>query len=140
MHSQQTRITNTTLLDGNITCDGVVVIFTCVTEGPNNQGLIWSSEYYVGRDGKQIQFIAHEVSQTKGTNGNRDTNATLTEASDITNNQIRLTSKLRILASVSTSDAFSGSVTCRRTGEGQAEGDTQHFQVLGKQLCKILCP
>ena len=133
MLAQQTRITNTTLLDGNITCDGVMVIFTCVTEGPNDHGLIWSSEYYVGTDGKEIVFTANEISWTKGTNGNRNTNATLTNANNITNNQIRLTSKLCILASVSTSTASSGSVTCRRTDEGQAEGDTQHFQVLGKQ-------
>lgn len=134
VHAQ--RITHTTLLEGNVACAGDMVVITCVTEGPAGHGMIWSGEYYVGRGGNEISFTTDDnISQRRNTIGNEDTFAMLTGKNTV-NNQIRLTSELHIMASVSTSTASSGSVTCRRIDEDQE--DTQRFQVFGKQCVTCL--
>ena len=130
MHAQ--RITGTTLLEGNVTCDGAKVIFTCETMG--SVGLAWSSDDYIN---SEITFVSEDISdpdrKQMGTNG-YDTIAKLIA---VNNNQQTLTSELHINASVSRSTA--SSVTCRPTTEN--ERATQPFQIFGKQpimLC-IIC-
>ena len=125
------RITGTTLLEGNVTCDGDMVVFTCETLG--SDGLAWSSEDYIGRNGTEILFIARDFSNRRRKDSNdHDTYAMLTGVNNDTN-QVILTSKLHINASVSRSTV--SSVTCRHTGENLIA--TQHFQVFGKQ--PIMC-
>ena len=60
MHAQQ--ITSTTLLEGNVTCDGDMVVFTCETVGSDGHGLAWSSDDYVGIGGTEISFLAGDIS------------------------------------------------------------------------------
>lgn len=125
MHAQQ--ITDTTLLEGNVACDGDMVVFTCETVG--SDGLAWRSNDYIGINGTEILFTAGDFlnRRRKGSN-HHDTYAMLTDVHNDTN-QVTLTSKLHINASVRRSTV--SSVTCRHTGDDLRA--TQHFQVLGKQ-------
>ena len=127
MHAQ--RITNTTLLDGNVTCAGVMVVFTCETVG--SPGLAWSSEQYIGPGGTEISFIAHDFTtqpvKYSNNHNNPGTSATLTGVT-MDNGVQTLTSKLHIIASASKSTI--SSVTCRHTDDDLRT--TQSFQVFGK--------
>ena len=124
------RITNTTLLDGNVTCDGAMVIFTCETVG--SDGLAWSSEQYIGPGGKEILVVASDISSTnprKRTDFNPNTYAILTRITTENNGQRKLTSELHIIASASRSP--DSSVICKHTNDDQTA--TIQFQVFGKK-------
>ena len=133
MRAQQ--ITSTTLREGNVTCAGDMVVFTCETVGLDGHGLAWSSDDYVGIGGTEISFLAGDISHRPRKDSNDyDTYAILTDINN-DNNQLTLTSKLYIMASVSTSTV--SSVTCRHTGDNLRA--TQQFQVFGKQCaCSVL--
>jgi hypothetical protein len=129
VHAQQVRITNTTLREGNVTCDGDTVVITCEILGQIEQGLIWSASDQYIETGKEISFLAGDISsQRRKPTNNRDTYAILTA---VDHDEQRLTSKLYINASVGTSNA--SFVTCRHAGESQ--GATKRFQVFGNTQC-----
>jgi hypothetical protein len=91
--------------------------------------LAWSSKQYIGTGGTKISFSrADNILKEKHTNDHNTTFAKLTGHS-INNNQLRLTSELSIIPSVSTSTA--SSVTCEHTSDNLTA--TQQFQVFGKQ-------
>lgn len=135
MHAQQ--ITSTTLLEGNVTCAGDMVVFTCETVGSDGHGLAWSSDDYVGIGGTEISFLAGDISgRSRKDSNDYDTYAILTGVNNDTN-QLTLTSELHINTSVNISTV--SSVTCKHTGENLIV--TQQFQVFGKQpvTCFVYC-
>ena len=86
-----------TLGDGNHTCPGEVVTFTCAISGSSGLALAWSSNEYIGQ-GNLLQFTAESmpgINKTSTNNGN----VTAMRTSNTTVNGVTvLESKLLIVA------------------------------------------
>ena len=122
--ARRTLVTST-LLEGNKTCSGQMVVFTCMIRG--SSGLAWSSDQYIGSGGKELLFDSSEYQEVKHSREHPDTNATLTGVYMEDGAQM-LISKLIIIASPSSSNPL---VTCRHTDDD--ERATILFHVYDKQ-------
>ena len=108
-----------TLREGNRTCPGEEVIFTCTVRGPSNLSVIavaWSSTEYIGQGGS-LQFstinMIGDVETSTGMDGVITANATLTNNINV-NGEFVLESTLRITA------VEASTVTCIDSNGGPA--------------------
>ena len=130
MHAQQ--ITSTTLLEGNVTCAGDMVVLTCETVG--SDGLAWRSNDYIGTGGTEISFLAEDISdRLRKYSTDYDTYAILT---DVTNEggKVQLESELHLTVTVN--KTFT--VTCVHVDQYLMESITFHISTSGKYYITLL--
>ena len=112
-----------TLREGNRTCPGDVVIFTCTIRGSSSLVLAWSSSEYIGQ-GNFLQFTTENLPGTIRTsviNGN----VTATRTSNTNDNGVSvLESELHIVADQSST------VTCTVANGAMS----REFSIAGKYI------
>ena len=109
-----------TLREGNRTCPGEEVIFTCTIRGPSNLqviGVAWSSPEYITGQGGSLQLstanMIGDIQTSTGMDGNITATAIVTNNTNV-NGELILESTLRITAVVASI------VTCRDLNRGPA--------------------
>ena len=108
-----------TLREGNRTCPGEEVTFTCTVRGPSSLSVIavaWSSTEYIGQGGSlqlsTVDMLGH-VETSIGMDGNIAATATVTNKTNV-NGELTLETTLRITA------IEASTVTCRDPNGGPA--------------------
>lgn len=113
---------NSTLLQGKYACPGQEVIFTCATNG--SLVTAWSSEEYIGINGRQLEFItSHPLGHRVTSMVNPNTFAELT----MKMGELVTESQLHILVS---RDIPVANITCADVSGGSSSSTL--FEVLGK--------
>ena len=124
-----------TLRQGNRTCPGEEVIFTCTIRGPSTLSVIavaWSSTEYIGQGGSlqlsTANMLGH-VETSTGMDGSITATATVTNKTNV-NGELILETTLRITA------VEASTVTCRDPNRGPASIE---FTVSGTCTYYIIC-
>ena len=112
-----------TLREGNHTCQGDEVIFTCTIRGPSSLSVLvlgWISDEYITGQGESLQLstanVIGHVERSTDMDGSVTATATVTNNIDV-NGELILESTLRITADEAST------VTCRDPNQGQASID-----------------
>ena len=104
-----------TLREGNHTCPGEEVNFTCTVRGPSSLSVLvvgWSSDEYIGQ-GDSLQLSTADMIGVTETSGSTTATATVTNNTNV-NGELVLESTLRISA------VEASTVTCRDANQGLA--------------------
>ena len=113
LHLVSCQIIITTLLEGNYSCPGQEIIFTCVTNG--SVVVAWSSNEYIGTGGLQLEFTSRDsVGRRITSSSNPSTFAELTMRAEglVTESQLHIIVSRDIpMATVTCSDVSGGSTT-----------------------------
>ena len=113
------QVLTSTLREGNRTCPGEEVIFTCTVRGPSSSSVIavaWSSSEYIGQGGTLLLSTADmigEVERSTDMDGSITATATVTNNTNV-NGELILKTTLRITA------VEASAVTCTNPNGGSA--------------------
>ena len=108
-----------TLREGNYTCPGEEVIFTCTVRGPSSLPILtlaWSSTEYIGQSSSLQLSTANmigDIETSAGMDGSITATATVTNNINV-NGELELETTLRIIA------IEASTVTCRDPNIGPA--------------------